>query len=417
MSTAEGRAHLPSIGGYACVGVDFRAASAAVLSALQEPDPGSASLRFLEESDADEVVLLQTCNRFEVYMYSRDPVESSSRLRRLIGRRAGDEVYMLLGQEAVLHLFRIASGLESMVVGEYEILSQVRDALLRSSAAGSAGPMMKALFERAIRAGRRARSETGISRGSTSVARLAAEEISRRFPRGSRVLVVGAGHMGSSIASYLRDAGFTDVIIANRSFDRAASLASRLGYRAIQLDDLGRAMRSADAVVVAVSSPSPVITEDMIPSSDVLLLDISIPGAVERSTSHPPSQLLTIDDLVGLAEENRRRRIVEAEEAGRVAAEEAVSFEDYLRDMAADDVIRSFMEKAESIRSAELERAMRILDMDDRAEVLEAMTKAIVNKVSAPIIEALRDAGRRGDRELLERLKAVFDGFEARQEL
>ncbi|MGC9190169.1 MAG: glutamyl-tRNA reductase, partial [Conexivisphaera sp.] len=344
-------------------------------------------------------------------------VESSSRLRRLIGRRAGDEVYMLLGQEAVLHLFRIASGLESMVVGEYEILSQVRDALLRSSSAGSAGPMMKALFERAIRAGRRARSETGISRGSTSVARLAAEEISRRFPRGSRVLVVGAGHMGSSIASYLRDAGFTDVIIANRSFDRAASLASRLGYRAIQLDDLGRAMRSADAVVVAVSSPSPVITEDMIPSSDVLLLDISIPGAVERSTSHPPSQLLTIDDLVGLAEENRRRRIVEAEEAGRVAAEEAVSFEDYLRDMAADDVIRSFMEKAESIRSAELERAMRILGMDDRAEVLEAMTKAIVNKVSAPIIEALRDAGRRGDRELLERLKAVFDGFEARQEL
>ena len=400
------RGHVPSIDGYVCVGVDFRAATAAILSALQEPDPGAASLRFLEESSADEVVVLQTCNRFEVYAYSRDPLKSSSSLRRLIGRRAGDGVYVFLGRDAVLHLFRIAAGLESMVVGEYEILGQVRDALLRSSAAG---PMMKALFDRAVRAGRRARLETGISRGSMSIARLAAEEIARRFPRDSRVLIVGAGHMGSSIASYLRDAGFTDVTIANRTFERAASLASRLGYRAIQLGDLGRALRSADAVVVAVSSPSPVITEDMMPPSEALFLDISIPGAVERSAVRPPSLLLTIDDLVGLAEENRLRRAQEAQEAGRVVAEEVEYFEEYLKDMAADDVIRSFMERAESIRSAELGRALRILGLDGRAEVLEAMTKAIVNKVSAPIIEALRDAGRRGDREFLERLKAIFE--------
>jgi len=269
--------------------------------------------------------------------------------------------------------------------------------------------MLRLLFERAVRAGRRARSETGISRGSVSVARLAVEEITNRLPRESRVLVVGAGRVGSSIASYLKAAGFSDVSIANRTFERAASLASRLGYRALPLEDLERALRSADAVVVAVSSPFPLITREMMPPSDVLVLDISIPGAVERPSGQPTVELLTIDSLLGLAEENRRRRAIEAEDASRIALEEEEEFEDYLRRMAADEVVRSFMERAESIRAAELERAVRILGWEDRREVLEAMTKAIINKVSAPVIEVMRDAGRRGDRDLLELLRSAFE--------
>ncbi len=389
--------------------MDYRLASSEVLSALQEPDPGSASLRFLEESGADEVVLLQTCNRFEIYLYSRDPEESLGRIKHYLVRRARVEPYELMGREAVVHLFRVASGLESMVVGEYEILGQVRDAFLRSSSAGSAGPMMKALFDWAVKAGRRARAETGISRGSVSLARLAVEEVSRRLKRRGRVLVVGAGHMGSLIASYLREAGFEDVVIANRTYERAASLASRLGYRAIGLDDLARALEEVDAVLVAVSSPSPLIRRGMLRPGRIVL-DISIPGAVERGPCQ--GNVLTIDDLLGLADENRRRREREAEEAGRIVEVEAEEFESHVRRMAADDVIRSFMERAESIRANELERALRIIGRTEEAEVLEAMTKAIVNKVSAPIIELLRDAGARGDRELLGRAKALLDELE-----
>jgi len=407
---ADAVGRLPSIDGYACVGFDFRAAPAEVLSGLQEPDPGSAAIRFLEESGADEVIVLQTCNRFEIYIYAHDPRGPISRLRDVVERRAGaGRATILTGSEAVLHIFRVASGLESMVIGEYEILSQVRDAALRAGDAGSAGPMLRLLFERAVRAGRRARSETGISRGSVSVARLAVEEITNRLPRESRVLVVGAGRVGSSIASYLKAAGFSDVSIANRTFERAASLASRLGYRALPLEDLERALRSADAVVVAVSSPFPLITREMMPPSDVLVLDISIPGAVERPSGQPTVELLTIDSLLGLAEENRRRRTIEAEDASKIALEEEEEFEDYLRRMAADEVVRSFMERAESIRAAELERAVRILGWEDRREVLEAMTKAIINKVSAPVIEVMRDAGRRGDRDLLELLRSAFE--------
>ncbi|MGC8555555.1 MAG: glutamyl-tRNA reductase [Conexivisphaera sp.] len=400
---------LPTIQGYACIGLDFRAASSDVLSGLQEPDPGSASLRFLEESGADEALLLQTCNRFEIYVYSGDPRASIERLRDRLERRAGGAgALALIGRDAVLHLFRVASGLESMVVGEYEILGQVRDAAARAADAGSAGPMLSMLFDRAVRVGRRVRSETGISRGSVSVARLAADEVARRVGRGSRVIVVGAGHMGSSIASYLRDAGFEDVLIANRTFEKAASLASRLGYRAIQLGDLGRAMRQAAPVVLAVSSPTPLVTEDMIPPSDLLVLDISIPGVVERPRSRVTASLLTIDDLMGLAEENRLRRAREAEAAAAIVEEEVVRFEEQLRRIAADEVIRSFMERAEAIRASELERALRIMGAEDKREVLEAMTKAIVNKVSAPIIDVLRDAGSRGDEELLERIRSAF---------
>lgn len=409
MAVAGGR---PSpIDGYACVGVDFRSASTEVLSALQEPDPGAAATRLLEELGADEVAILQTCNRFEVYLYSRsrDPMAQAARLREIIGRRGGGGAFALAGFDAVVHLFRVASGLESMVVGEHEILGQVRDAAERAIEAGSAGPMLRMLFERAVRVGRRVRTETGVSRGSVSVARLAVDMISRRLGPGSRLLVIGAGHMGSLIASYLRDAGFSDITIANRTFGRAASLASRLGYRAVPLEDLRRALASADAAIVAVSSPSPVITEDMMPASDLLILDVSVPRAVERPSARPTVQVLTIDDLVDLAEDNRLRRMAEAERAASIVMEEAGRFEGQLMGAIADGVIRSLMERAERVRELELERALRILGMEDGRGVLDAMTKAIVNKVSAPIIEMLRELGRRGDAELLERLRGALE--------
>ena len=359
-------------------------------------------------------MILQTCNRFEVYTYSDDPSLTSRKLGELLASEAGLEtVVVCTGMDSARHLFRVSSSLDSMVVGEQEVLGQVSEALDIALSSGAAGPMLKLLFERAVRAGRRVRMETGISRGPVSIARIAVSEALRDLdPRRARVVVVGAGRVGTMVARYLRDAGVSAVTIVNRTVGKAERLALELGFDYSGLDSLSDLLRSADLVFIATSAPMRLLTKDMLPGRRMMIFDLSTHGNVDPEVGRSVGVTLrTIDDLRDLADENRRRRLAEAIKAGRIIEEELEALERSLATLAANEVLAPIMERAENIRRAELSRAIRLLDCDDReTEVLDAMSRAIVNKIMAPLIETVRRAAAEGELSLVEALKRSLDG-------
>lgn len=399
---------------YTCASVSYKFASVPVLSKLQKSDPSSVSLRYMQLSSAREAVVLQTCNRFEVYTYSDDPSLTSRKLGELLASEAGlERVVVCTGMDSARHLFRVASSLDSMIVGEQEVLGQVSEALDAALSSGAAGPMLKLLFERAVRTGRRVRMETGISRGPVSIARIAVSEALRDLdPRKIRVVVVGAGRVGTMLAKYLRDAGISMATIVNRTVEKAERLALELGFEYAGLDRLPGLLRSADLVFIATSASTRLLTRGMLPARHMIIFDLSTHGNVDPGIAQSVGiTLKTIDDLRDVADENRRRRFAEAVKAGKIIEEELEALERSLAALAANEVLAPIMERAERIRRTELSRAIRLLDCDDRGvEVLDAMSRAMMNKIMAPLIETVKRAAAEGELSLVEALKRSLDG-------
>lgn len=241
------------------------------------------TLRFLSPSSG-ELTVISTCNRTEFYAAS---VEAERRLRDFIYRHSGLDagtldhaLYRLEGRDAVRHLLRVACGLDSMIVGEPQILGQVREALQLAQEAGSSGPVITALFQAALNAGKTARAMTGISRGALSVSQAAVDLASRQIGsfEGCTALVVGAGETGAIVAHTLRSRGIGRIVIANRSLERAQRLAADLHATAITLDDLPTALADADLVISSTGAPGTIIDAGMVVNGrQRLLVDIAIP--------------------------------------------------------------------------------------------------------------------------------------------
>lgn len=354
--------------------------------------------------------LISTCNRVELYLsgeYDARPVIGF--LAREFGTD-GDAAERYLqswhGIDAVQHLYRVSSGLDSMVVGETEILGQVRAGFSEAVRAETHDAVLSRLFHTAVRTGRRARNETGIGDGALSVSSIAAQQVRALLPdiTTARVLVVGAGEAGQLAAQAIVAAGARDVVVTNRTFARAESVAAALGGTAVPFEALSETLSSAHVVVGAAGTATPLIDrahmEAALASRDgvpLLIIDIAMPRTVDPAARALPGVVYyDLDDLQTLADHASAARASEVAAVEAIVAEETARFAAWGARLRIVPTIAALTERTEALRSAEVTKVMRRLRLDGPEreqveELMQAATRGLVNQMLAGPIATLNE--------------------------
>ena len=347
-----------------------------------------------------EAVILSTCNRLEIYAVASDAAAGQeavisflSVFRDLPADDFRGSLYCHDGASAVRHLMRVASGLESMIVGEPQVLGQVTAAYRAALAQRSVGPVLNTLFQRAIRAGKRAHTETNIGQYAVSVPSVAAALAERVTGglQGKVVLVMGAGEMGELAARTLMTRGATAIIVANRTYDRALMLARQLGGEAMTFERQLEALARADIVITTTDAPHVILTTDKVRAAltgrhdrPLVIVDIAVPRDTDPAVSEIPGvSLYDIDDLQGVASENLEARQREMPRVEAIVDEETRDFLCWFHTLSVVPTIADLRTWAESVKDAELERALRRLGHlgDHDREVVRSLAHGLVNKL------------------------------------
>jgi glutamyl-tRNA reductase len=365
------------------------------------------------DAEIREAVAISTCNRTELYMVVGDPVEAESLALAALARQAGMRPTELLGRlyslrdiDAVRHLFEVAAGLDSMIVGEAEVQGQVKRAYELALVEGVTGPISNRLFRDALAAGKRARTETAVSRSHVSVSSVAVDlaqatlgELTSR-----RVLIIGAGENGELTAQALHRRGAYTVFVANRRYDRAIGLAQRFGGTAVRFDDLPAQLTETDIVVSSTSSPHQIVGRDELAlvveqrgSRPLLMIDIAVPRDIDPSVRDIPGlTLYDMDDLQREVARNLSGREAEATRARSLVDEETDRFARWLGSLDVVPTIAALHERADAIVGQVLrenEQRWVSLSEEDRARV-ETMARAIVSRLlHEPTLRLKRSTG------------------------
>ncbi len=340
------------------VGVNFKTAPVEVREKLackkEELKDLLVDLKTL--SGVEELCILSTCNRVEIYTYAQETA-----LRTLVDlfvKRKGFEnakTYMFTyeGEEAVFHIFRVASSLDSMVVGEPQIVAQFKEAFGEAKSAGTLGKILSRLFEKALRASKRVRTETAIGRNAVSVSYAAVELAKKIFGdlKNARVLLVGAGEMGELAANYLKRLG-SQIFITNRTYERALQLAQKLEGNALRFEELPNYLHTMDIVIVSTGAPNYVITKELVSKAmkrrayePVFVIDISVPRNVDPQVGKIEEVFLyDIDDLKDVVEKNLKDRLKEAKKADIILWDEVKKFSLWLESLKAEPYILKLKE-------------------------------------------------------------------------
>jgi glutamyl-tRNA reductase len=353
-----------------------------------------------ESSQIREVVLLSTCNRTEVYICTCDSSAGEKKLKdflaeyaKLPSKQLQQMLYVLEGEEAVKHLMQVAAGLDSLVLGENEILGQVRSAAEISHVAGTTGPILSTLFRYAVQAGKRARAETEIGRGDISVASVVVEMAERAFgPLNDRTaLLIGAGKISTITARALVKAGLHCVMIANRTFEKAQKLAGKLNGTAVHFDALDEVLAQADIVICSTGAPHIVLHADAVVKAQkirsgrsLLVADLAVPrDADPEIASVPRVQLANIDDLDIIVKTGHPLTASIYQEVETIIQQEFECFCQWIRARRCVPVIQALYSKAENIYQKEVEKTLqRLGTLTPRQErLVQAMGKAIANKM------------------------------------
>ncbi|MHB8439725.1 MAG: glutamyl-tRNA reductase [Acidimicrobiales bacterium] len=387
----------------------------------------------MARAPVSEVVVVSTCLRTEIYAVVERFHLGVERLQEYLADKAGVQVDDLLSHltiyfddDVVTHLFSLASGLESAVVGETEVLGQVRRAVQVAEAERAAGPVLSAMFRRAVQVGRRVRTDTAIARGSTSLAHVAVELAAERLGGsfgGRRVVVVGAGDMGEGLVNALQGRQASDVVVVNRTRSRAHGLAERVGATAAGIDELGPALAQADVVLVSTGAALPVLDAELLapPGAQraaagraaVVVVDLAVPRNVDPGVRTLAGvELFDIDDLTAHAERALQSRRDELGAARAIVDAEVERWHADGRARGAAPLVSALRARVEQLRDDELMRhRSRFADLDDAqwAEV-EAVVRDITAKLLHQPTVALKDAAGtpRGER-LTEALRTLFD--------
>jgi glutamyl-tRNA reductase len=380
------------------VGVSHHHAPLEVRERLYLQDGHAAELA----AGLGDAVVLSTCNRTEVYLAGGDPDRVRSELERRSGLELGGVLARWDDGEAVSHLFRVAAGLDSLVPGESQILGQVRDAYDGARRAGSTGPLLNRLFEDALHAGKRVRTEAKLHELPESVAASAVELGARELGgvEGRRALLFGAGRMSELAARDLRSRG-AEVVVSSRTLESAQDLADRVGGRAAAFDAVAVELPEADLVVSATRCPYPILHAEAVRPREkpLVLVDVAVPRDLDPAIGELDGCTLFDIDALGEGLVGREEDVREAE---AIVAEEAARFAEWRRARDAAGAIRDLRRRAEEIRSEELARAgARLSELSPRErETVETLTTQIVNKLlHAPTVRA-KEAGSQPLRDL-----------------
>jgi glutamyl-tRNA reductase len=382
-----------------------------------------AALRTLrQEAGVAEVVIVSTCNRTELYWAgSASGAELSQWLERHHGNNLdlAPSLYVHQEQRAVRHAFSVASGLDSMVLGEAQILGQLKDAYRAAQEAGSTGPSLNKLFQAAFAAAKRVRSETRIGENAVSLASATVSLARRVYSDLSAhtALMVGAGDMNALAARHFTSAGVKRMVIANRTLARAQTLAAELKAHAVGLEDLDQELARADIVISCTASLVPLITRSAAETAirvrrrrPIFMVDLAVPRDIDPAVGDLEDvYLFSIDDLQQLVDENRQQREIAAGGARLVIDEEVARFLAESRAHDAGPAIRALRQQADGIRVQTVEQARRLLAAGKSAdEVMEFLASTLTNRLLHSPTHALRRAAEMADSALAEAITRLL---------
>jgi glutamyl-tRNA reductase len=411
-------------------GMNHRSAPLALRERLAVDDPGPALRKLVDGGEVDEAVLISTCNRVEVVALTRNADAAKLRLRSFFRRdlagedlgdsTVGDALYLYRDSEAVRHVLRVASALDSMVVGEPQILGQTKDAYRRAVECGSSGPILDRLFQRAFSTAKRVRTDTRVAEGPVSVARVAVDLAHQIFEDfgDKHALLIGAGEMIEMALAALRDAGLDSIAVANRTAERAGALAVQFGATAHGLGELPGLLARADVVLTSIGGAKPILTPSVMREAQrhrrarpVFVIDIGVPRNADPAIDELDQVFrYDIDDLASVANANAEGRQRELAAAEAIVAEEQQRFDGWFSALRAVPTIKHMRARVEEIREREVERALARIDLDDvRREAVEALTRQLVNKIlHAPLTRLRQEAEREEGMAYLEVARMLF---------
>jgi len=380
-------------------------------------DPGNtagalACMRKLQS--IREGLFISTCNRVEALYTSEAPEEARRSVIALLSDLGGmpehtfsSNLYTFEDTEAIRHIFRVASSLDSLVVGEPQILGQIKDAYYQATKEKTAGVVLNRLMHKTFHVAKRVRTETCIADAAVSISYAAVELAKKIFYdlEGKLVLLIGAGEMAELAARHLLGQGVTSIRVANRTFSRAVQVAESFTGTAVSFDEIGAQLLEADIVITSTASTEYVIDHELVKgclrkrrNRPLFFIDIAVPRDVEpRVNDLGNVYVYDIDDLKGVVEINIAQRMEEAVKAERIVQEEVIKFEKWIKTLEVVPTIVSIREKAEAIRQAEIKRSLSSLGHLDPSQrkAIETLTLSLAEKIiSDPIVVLKRKADR-----------------------
>ena len=330
-----------------------------------------------------EHVIVRTCNRFELYVACLDNDRVRHALREFFQKLvpSSDITYILEDKDSIKHLFRVVCGLDSLIVGEDQIQHQVRECYMQAKKDGHVDTILSRLFDKAMIVGKRVRTETALNKGAVSVGSAAVELAESKIGdlSGKAIIILGAGDMASVIAKNLIGKNLGTVIVSNRTYSRALELSNELGGTAVSMDRLVDAIRASDVILVATGAPQ-------------------VPNVA----------LENMDSLESIAQHNVELRTKEISSAEKIVTQEIAKLEKERKEEAANEIIRLIGLKLADIREHELDFALSRNGSATPEELMESLSKAIINKITADVYSNLRKASREGDLTYCENVAKVF---------
>jgi len=414
------------------LGMSHRTAPLDLRERYAVDDVGQPLTKLAADADIDEAVLLSTCNRVEVVATTRRPDAARIRLRSFWERELAegsqtsadhslDEVlYEYGGSNAVRHVLRVACSVDSLVVGEPQILGQVKEAYRVAVDCGACGPILSRLYHRAFSTAKRVRNETRIAERPVSVARVAVDLARQIFEslEDKSALLIGAGEMIELALETLRGEGLSAIRVANRTPARAENLASQFEASAHGLAELPEILPRSDIVLTCIGGSEPIITVENLSrvlrarrGRPIFVIDIGVPRNVDPAVNDLDNvYLYDLDDMSGVAEANAEERRREVARAEAIVLEEQQRFEGWLAALASVPTIRHLRERAEEVRLRELDRMLSRLGLDESQQAgVDALTRAIVNKLlHAPLSRLRKEVDREEALLYMEAARALF---------
>ncbi len=417
----------------AVVGLSHKTAPVEVREKLSIPEPvyDQAIAELCNCPHLEEVAVLSTCNRLEIYIVTsetesgiREVVQFLSEHSKLPASALRPYLFTLLHQDAVMHLMRVSSGLDSLVLGEGQILAQVKHCHKLGQQHSGVGRILNQLFKQGITAGKRVRTETSIGTGAVSISSAAVElaQIKAENLAINRVTIVGAGKMSRLLVQHLISKGATTITILNRTMPRMQELAKQFSEATLilrPLEDMMDAIATSDIVFTSTSSTEPILDRaklesHLAPTQSLMLFDIAVPRNVHSDVNDMSHvKAFNVDDLKAVVAQNQESRRQMAMEAEALLDEEAETFETWLRSLETVTTISCLRDKVEAIRAQELEKALSRLGTefgDRHREVIEALTKGIVNKIlHDPMVQLRSQQDIAARRQAMETLEVLFN--------
>ncbi|MEG9437385.1 glutamyl-tRNA reductase [Edaphobacter sp. HDX4] len=391
--------------------------------AIEPAELTDATRSLLHLPGVREAMLLFTCNRVEVVVCHDTDVQTPLQFLGdhlgIAGASFAAHSYEYRDFDAVQHLFRVASSLDSMIVGEPQILGQVKEAYAAARSIGTARSHLERLMQATFAAAKKVRSQTGIGNASVSIASVAVDLAARVFGslKGQRVLLVGAGKMGELAAAQFISQGAQSVLVANRTHENAVRLASTFGGRAVPFEDLYTAAAESDIVLTSTGAQEYIFRREhgreflrRRKNKPMFLIDIAVPRDVDPALNSIDGIFLhDIDSLQSVASAHLEERKIEAQRAERIVAQEALGYHRRTQTLDIGPVVRELHEVAEQIREAELCRAQSQMLPHDQRAAIEGKTRRMMNKFLHPVIMKLKSAAEQGDVDAITTIRTTFD--------